>query len=111
MADNIFLVTFDLNQDDGSLNSALWGNFDIHGMSQVFNNLDDAKAWILDIVKNDILDVDDSLSINPDLWHDTDFGDILSIFGTGSGALMPWLSVSDCGDTIVRFWIHQVDVH
>ena len=107
---NIFLVTFDIQGHDDNLNDCIWDNFDITGIPQAFNNLDDAKVWIKDIVKNDIWDFDNTLVINPDIWHDTDIDDFLPIFGTGCGAIFPWLTVSDCGGAKVRFWIHKIDL-
>ena len=112
MTNNIFLVNFVLNQQDDDLAHQLWGNFDIQGFPQAFGNLDDAKAFVLDIVKNDITDVPDSIKINADVWHDSDLNDDISIFGWGSGAFDSWLIVRDCGnDTLVRFNIHRVDLH
>ena len=110
MTNHIFLVNFSLNQQDDDLAHQLWGNFDIQGFPQAFGNLDDAKAFVLDIVKNDI--IADTVLINSDIWHDSDLDDDISIFGWGSGAFDPWLIVRDCGnDTLVRFNIHRVDLH
>lgn len=112
MTNNVFLVNFVLNQQDDDLANQLWNNFDIQGFPQIFSNLNDAKKWILDVVKNDIVDAPDSLKISPDTWHDSDFDDDISIFGWGQGASDSWLVVRDCGnDTLVRFNIHRADVH
>ena len=112
MADHVFLVNFVLDQQDDDLAHQLWGNFDIQGFPQVFGSLHDAKAFVLNIVKNDIVDVPDSLKINADNWHDSDLNDDISIFGWGSGAFDTWLVVRDCGnDTLVRFNIHRIKLH
>lgn len=109
MTKNIFLVNFAIDGQDDYLARRIWDSFDIDGVPQIFDSLDDAKGWILDIV-NDIM-VLGTLKISPDTWTDSDFGDVISLFGWGMGATGAWLTVRDDYGTLVRFNIHRVNVH
>ena len=111
MADNnnLFAVTFVCS--DNLVSQNIWNAFDINGVPQMFHNLDDAKLWVMGLLDNVIFVDDDTIKKSADIFHDSDFGDDLSIFGSGCGALVPWLTVSDLDGVIVNFWIHKIDIH
>lgn len=106
---NLFVVSFDCSNSLVSKN--IWSVFDINGVPQMFHNLDDAKLWVMGLLDNVIFaDVDD-IQKSDDNWHDSDFGDDLSIFGSGCGALIPWLVIRDWDGNIIKIWIHQIRIH
>ena len=116
---DIFLVTFDIKNDDADdfLKNQILNCFDGDFLPQCFKDLDDAKNFIQDIATDVVCDVPGSLKIHPDFipWDgkgdpDNHFFDF--VHGDGlSGADRPWLSVDDCGGASVDFFIHQVHLH
>jgi len=106
---NLFAVTFDCS--DSLVSKSIWNAFDIDGVPQMFHNLDDAKLWVMGLLDNVIFVDDDTIQKSADMFHDSDLGDDINIFGCGAGALVPWLSVADFDGVIVNFWIHKIIIH
>ena len=111
MADNmnIFVVTFKVDNDsDGYTTHLISNRFDADNIPQMFFRLDDAKAFVMDVVQNTLCDVPNSIDIADDTW--SCYGDQLSTFGIGNGTGIPWLTMADCSGADVSFFIHRMIV-
>ena len=109
MTNHIFALTLSCSDQN---NHDFWmfkNKTDGNVCPMLFGDLNTAKAWVNDFVWGVINpDIDNTL-INPDLVADD--GDMISIFGSGSGALMPWQTVTNDDGVNFQFWIHLINIH
>ena len=108
MKNNFALTLTCSNQNDSDFQS-FKNQLDNTVCPMIFGDLDSAKAWVNDFVWGVIIPDVDNTNINPDFLSDD--GDMISIFGSGSGALIPWQTVVNDDGVRFNFWIHLINIH